>query len=230
MFTLASEEKFKDGEIIFKEGSPGDWVYVVLSGTVKVYKMVKGKQFVLAVLKPDDVLGESSFLGGTNKRNATAQAVGETSLGVIDREALDVDFNKISSDFRTLLVASMKRFNTMLERAFDVAIRSEPRLPKTLSLSYRDHQSFIKAYTGNVSSGGLFLRTDNPLAEGETFLLKLNLPGLPDALEINCDVLWTRKKGESSPQQPAGMGVQFGEMSEKDQQALTHYLQNFLKP
>jgi len=230
MFTTVSEEKYEDGKIIFKEGSPGDWVYVILSGTVKIYKTAMGKQFILAVLEPGDVLGESSFLGGTNKRNATAQAIGETSLGVIDRETLDVEFNKISSGFRALLVASMKRFNIMLDRAFDVATRSEPRVSKTLSMSYRDHQSFMKAYTGNVSSGGLFLRTDDPLAKGETFLLKLNLPDLPDPLIINCNVLWTIKKGERSPERPAGMGVQFGEMSEKDRQALTLFLHSFLKP
>ena len=191
--------------------------------------MSKGKEFVLAILEEGDVLGETSFLGGINKRSATAQAVGKTSLGIIDREVLDVEFNKFSSDFRALLVASMKRFNNMLDKAFEISTRSEPRLPKTLSLSYQDHPSFMKAYTGDVSSGGLFLRTDNPLAEGETFLLKLSLPNLPDPLKINCDVIWSRKKEDSSPKKPAGMGVQFGEMSEKDRKALTLYLQNFLK-
>jgi len=229
MFTIASEESYADGRIIFKEESPGDWVYVILSGSVKISKMVNGKQLTMAVLEPGEVFGELSFLGGTKKRAATAQAMGETSLGVIDRESLDREFNNISSDFRAILVSSVKRFNIMLERACSIATRSEPRVQKTLSLSYRDHPSFVKAYTGNVSSGGLFLRTDNPLAEGETFLLKLNLHTIPDTLIINCEIIWSRKKEESTPKRPAGMGIQFGEMSKKDRQTLTLYLQNLLQ-
>ena len=224
MFNLASEEKYEDGKAIFQEGSPGDWVYVILSGSVKISKTVRGKQFTLSVLEPGEVFGEMSFLGGTNKRTASAGAVGETTIGVIDRQSLDEEFNKISSDFRSILVSSVKRFGVMLNRACDFATRSGPRIPKALSLAYKDRQSFIQAYTGNISSGGLSLKTENPLNPGDKFILKLQLPEGGEALKINCEVKWARKREEGSSARPPGMGVQFGEMSAKDREKLVLYL------
>ncbi len=224
MFNLASEEKYEDGKAIFQEGSPGDWVYVILSGSVKITKTVRGKLFTLSVLEPGEVFGEMSFLGGTNKRTATSWAVGETTIGVIDRQSLDEEFNKISSDFRSILVSSVKRFGVMLNRACDFATRSGPRIPKALSLAYKDRQSFIQAYTGNISTGGLSLKTENPLSPGDKFILNLQLPEGGEGLKINCEVKWTRKKEESSSARPPGMGVQFGEMSTSDRKKLILYL------
>ena len=224
MFSLASEEKYEDGKVIFKEGGPGDWMYVILSGSVKIIKTANDKQFTLGVLEPGEVFGEGSFLSGTNKRSAAAWAVGETTLGVIDRVSFDEEFNKLSSDFRAILVSSMKRFSTMLDRACEFATRSAPRVPKALSLSYKDRQSFIQAYTGNISEGGLSLKTDTPLSPGKKIMLNLQLPEGGEGLKINGVVKWARKKEEATPSRPAGMGVQFGEMSNKDREKLILYL------
>jgi len=38
MFQTAIEEKYTDGQIIFKEGSSGDWIYVIESGAVEISK------------------------------------------------------------------------------------------------------------------------------------------------------------------------------------------------
>ena len=43
MFNIASEETYQDGQVIIKEGTTGDWVYVVLSGSVEISKTVEGK-------------------------------------------------------------------------------------------------------------------------------------------------------------------------------------------
>ena len=112
MFTLVSEEVYEDGQIIFKENSSGNWVYVVLSGSVEVFKMIGKKKFVIEVLKEGEVFGELSFIGGI-KRTATVMAIGKTTVGVIDRDSLDREFNKISSDFRSILVAIVRRFKKM---------------------------------------------------------------------------------------------------------------------
>jgi len=93
-----------------------------------------------------------------------------------------------------------------------------------LSLAYKDRQSFIKAYTGNISSGGLSLKTDNPLSPGEKFMLNLQLPEGGESLKINCEVKWARKKEEGTSARPPGMGVQFGEMSNSDREKLILYL------
>jgi hypothetical protein len=66
MFTFASEETYDDGQVIIKEGTAGDWLYVVLSGAVEISKMIQGKKYVIDVLKEGELFGEVGFLGGKN--------------------------------------------------------------------------------------------------------------------------------------------------------------------
>jgi uncharacterized protein (TIGR02266 family) len=223
MFPLASRETYEDGQIIIEEGSSGDWIYVVLSGSVEIFKIIDGKRFTLSVLKPGEVFGELGYLGAV-KRTATARAIGETTLGILDRVFLDKEFNKLSGYFRTILVAVVKRFRGMMDRATEFTSRKEKRAQKTLSLMFKDHQSFIKAYTVDIGEGGLFISTEHLLKEGEQFLLKLQLPGLSEPLKVECEVVWTRKQSDTE-ERPSGMGVKFCEMSKKDIQVLNHYLQ-----
>ncbi|MBW1729399.1 MAG: TIGR02266 family protein [Deltaproteobacteria bacterium] len=223
MYNVAIEETYQDGQIIFKEGSSGDWVYIILSGSVEISKNVGGEKYIIEILKPGDVFGELGFIGGI-RRTATARAIGETTLGIIDREFLDEEFNKLSSQFRAILVAITHRFKKMLDRACDYTLRSEARIPKALSLIFKDRDSFVRAYTGNISTGGLFIKTENPLRPGRQFLLKLQLPGLKEPLQIQCEVVWARKREGGASDKPPGMGVKFCEISEKDYQLLKQYV------
>ena len=115
MYNIAYEETYKNGQVIFKEGSSGDWVYVVLSGNVEISKAVNEKRLIVERLKSGEIFGELAFLGSI-RRTATARAVGDTTVGIIDREFLDQEFNKIHSDFREILVAVVDRFKKMIER------------------------------------------------------------------------------------------------------------------
>lgn len=223
MYTIASEEAYKDGQIIIKEGSPGDWVYVVLSGGVEISKMVEGEKVVIEILGEGEVFGELGFLGGL-KRTASAIAVGDTNLGLIDRAALDAEFNKLSSEFRMIISAIVKRFQKMTARIPGSLYRSEPRATRTLSLAYKDKSAFVKAYTDNISGGGLFVKTEKPLGKGEEFVLKLQLPGLPDPMRIKCAVVWERKSEGEPGYGPAGMGIKFLAMNKKDDQTLRQYI------
>jgi len=228
MYPIATKKTYKDGQIIFREGSYGDWIYVVLSGSVEVSKMIGGRKSIITVLEPGEVFGELGYLGTIDKRTATVRAIGETTIGVIDRTFLDKEINKLSGYFRTILVAVVKRFRTLLDRACEFSSRKEARAQKSLSLSFKDRQSFIKAYTGNISRGGLFIRTERPLKEGEKFLLKMQLPDLSEPMKLNCEVAWTREQSETE-KRPSGMGVKFCEMSKQDSQILNRYAQTLIK-
>jgi CRP-like cAMP-binding protein len=116
MINIASEETYRDGETIFEEGSSGDWVYVVLSGAVEISKVVGDRKVVIRTLRPEEIFGELGFLGNV-KRTATARAVGETTVGVVDQEMIAREFNKLSSDFREILQAVVRRLTETLELA-----------------------------------------------------------------------------------------------------------------
>ena len=121
MFNIASEETYGDNQIIFKEGSSGDWVYVVLSGSVEISRTVGKRKFVMSMLQPDEVFGELGFFGRI-KRTATARAIGETRVGVLDRTLLDVEFNGLSADFRAILVALIRRFEDSINRTKEYSV------------------------------------------------------------------------------------------------------------
>lgn len=227
MHHIASEETYKDGQVIIEEGSSGDWVYVVLSGSVEISKTIDGTKFIITVLEPGQVFGELGYLGAI-KRTATVRAIGETTIGVIDRAFLDQEFNKLSSSFRSILVAVVKRFRNLIDRTCEFSSRKEARIQKTLTLTFKDRQSFVRAYTGNISKGGLFIMTEHPLKKGEQFLLRLQLPGLSEPVTITCEVLWVREQREGE-KRPPGMGVKFSKMTKRDDQILSQYFQILIR-
>lgn len=226
-YQIASEETYKDGQTIIEEGSSGDWVYVVLSGSVEISKTIGGRKFIITALEQGEVFGELGYLGAI-KRTATAKAIGETTIGVIDRSFLDQEFNKLSGPFRGILVATVKRFRNLIDRTCEFSSRQDARAQKTLTLTFKDRKSFVKAYTGNISKGGLFIMTEHPLKDGEQFLLRLKLPDLPELIKITCEVLWVREQSETEKRRP-GMGVKFSKMTKRDNQILNHYFQTLIK-
>lgn len=223
MHTLASEEHYSDGQIIFKEGNPGDWVCVILAGEVEIYRMVNGEKINIARLKAGEMFGELGFLGGI-KRTATAASLGETTIGIIDRTFLDKEFNKIHGYFRSILQTVVERFKQMIDdKVSSFSSRKEPRIQKRLSLKFKDHLSFMKTYSTNIGTGGLFIPTKNPLNKGERFSLNMELPNFPDPLEVQCEVVWTRANDDENKIM-GGMGVRFHKMTHKDRQLLKQYI------
>ncbi len=76
----------------------------------------------------------------------------------------------------------------------------------------------------DLSSGGLFIRTPNPLELGEQFILKVHLADGKEAMEIPCKVVWTNKYGKESKNLRRGMGVKFQSLSFEDQRRLDDYI------
>ncbi len=74
---------YKDNSIIFSENEPGEELYIIQSGQVKITKIID-EEVLLAVLKAGDIFGEMAIL--ENKpRNASATAFGETMMMAINK-------------------------------------------------------------------------------------------------------------------------------------------------
>jgi CRP/FNR family transcriptional regulator, cyclic AMP receptor protein len=116
MFKIASYETFQDGQIIFEEGSNGDWIYVVEEGEVEISKKVDGQRVVVETLKEGDIFGEMAYIDKI-PRSATATAKGETLVGVIDRDFFDAEFNKISADFQQVIKTVAFRLRKTTEKS-----------------------------------------------------------------------------------------------------------------
>ena len=118
MFQIASYETYQDGQIIFKEGDNGDWIYVVDEGEVEISKNVSGQRIVVETLKEGDVFGEMAYID-KDPRSATATAKGKTVVGIIDREFFDQEFNKISADFQKILKTVAFRLRKVTQQSAD---------------------------------------------------------------------------------------------------------------
>jgi signal transduction histidine kinase len=74
------EKTFGDGQIIFKEGDPGDGLYLVQEGQVRIAVVVAESQNrPLALVEAGDFFGEMAVLDNES-RSANAVAVGPTKL------------------------------------------------------------------------------------------------------------------------------------------------------
>ncbi len=81
-------KEFAQGTVLFREGEPGNEMYVVQHGRVNVSKRVAGVEKILASLGPGEFLGEMSILNN-KPRSATATCAEPSKLLVIDAKTFE---------------------------------------------------------------------------------------------------------------------------------------------
>jgi CRP-like cAMP-binding protein len=87
---IVHERLYRDGEIIFEQGTPGAALYLLRSGTVElVRKKRNGEEVSLAMLEPPGSFEELAAVGGEVVHWASARARGPVSLVAIGRSDLD---------------------------------------------------------------------------------------------------------------------------------------------
>jgi len=83
---VATEFSYKRDEEIYGEGEPADYVYQVMSGSVRSYKLLSdGRRQIGAFHLPGDVFGLES---GANHR-LTAEAIVDTTVRLVKRRSLE---------------------------------------------------------------------------------------------------------------------------------------------
>jgi CRP/FNR family cyclic AMP-dependent transcriptional regulator len=89
-----AERTINQGESLFRIGDPGDSMFIVSSGEIELFvKDTAGQKIVLRNAVSGDFFGELSLLDG-GSRTASATALEETQLFVLDREDLLQLFQK----------------------------------------------------------------------------------------------------------------------------------------
>jgi CRP-like cAMP-binding protein/lipopolysaccharide biosynthesis regulator YciM len=88
--TFSSEERFREGSMIFREGEKGDKLYIVLDGRVRISKFIPGVgEEALTVLDRGDFFGEMALIDD-KPRSADAKAhEGDATVLSIDRATLN---------------------------------------------------------------------------------------------------------------------------------------------
>jgi HEAT repeat protein len=87
--SIATEQHYLDGEIIFEQDEPGDEMYVIVSGEVRV--LVKNEDHnnkVVARRRVGETVGEMSVISGS-LRSATLTAKGDVHLLCLDQKSFE---------------------------------------------------------------------------------------------------------------------------------------------
>ncbi|PNU20329.1 two-component system response regulator [Geothermobacter hydrogeniphilus] len=119
------------------------------------------------------------------------------------------------------------QFVDAASRYLRLSERQAPRVDARLQVRYGEGlERELTDYSLNISTGGVFLETTNPLPPGSPLSLEFNLPQRSEPIVSQARVAWINDpKRITKPHLPPGMGVQFLDLSLADLQAVRDFVQ-----
>ena len=143
-------QHFPKGELIFQQESPSDALYAIVSGRVKIFKMMpSGKDLILEVFGPGDPLGAVAVYMD-RPFPASAMALEDTTCVIIPRAAFFPLLETNPSLVRGLLLGMTTRLVELTNRLAELTGgRIEPRIARLFLKLGRD--------MGRQERGGTFI-------------------------------------------------------------------------
>ena len=102
--------------------------------------------------------------------------------------------------------------------------RKHLRVPTRILIKYRSADQFFTDYIQNISRGGIFVPTHDPLPEDTRLEIAFALPGCDRLITTEGTVVHSIHHEGKSHLEPSGMGIQFRALSEADQQLIDAYI------
>ncbi len=160
--TLAASlrtRRHRRGEVIFHQGDPGDSLYIIISGRVKISSPSEsGVEAILTTLRPGEFFGSLALLDGA-PRSASATAVELTETLILPRDTfrqLVNDWPEIRDHVFAELARELRRLTYHVEELhfLDIAGRLAARLAR------------MAEEQGSAGDDGQ-LRLEGPITQGE---------------------------------------------------------------
>ena len=126
-------ETFPRGTTIFDEGEPGDTLYIIVSGKVKLARHAPdGRENLLSVMGPSDMFGELSIFD-PGPRTSSAVCVTEVETATMDSAMLKTWINEHPEISQQLLRVLARRLRRTYASLADLIFTDVPgRVAKTL--------------------------------------------------------------------------------------------------
>ena len=108
----------------------------------------------------------------------------------------------------------------------DPNTRQTKRTPVTLKIKFKSETlaQFIERYAVDVSQGGIFIRTKEPLPAGTPMRFEFQLKDASPLIAGEGTVVWTRENDPTRPGVAPGMGVRFDRLADGSQEILDKIL------
>lgn len=144
--THLQQVSFRSGRDIFHEGDPGSAMFIVLSGTVRIYiPSASGRDVVLAVHRDGDIFGEMALLDH-GPRSASAQTIEPAQmlrLNASDFDSVLEDHPEAARAIIEVLVERLRQTNQSIQDAYLLDVPG--RLARRLLLISEEHGHDVDA-------------------------------------------------------------------------------------
>ena len=117
-------QRFADGETIVSEGVVSNNAYIIMEGEVNVTKKVDKKTVLINTLKTGEVFGEMGLISQA-LRSASVVAVGNVTIGVIERDNFEKLVGELPEDMQAIVRALVDRLRFTSEQLSRIGLELE---------------------------------------------------------------------------------------------------------
>lgn len=166
LLKLAVSESFADGQVIFKENTRGDNMYIILSGTVRISKYLGGKkEEVLAKLASGACFGEMGIID-QSPRSASATVEGGQAILLVINESLLSSKNillayKLFKSFSIMLAGRLRETNEKLQAVASSDRDASAQLKTLMKKRLEKGQSLQGVNLRGADLSGVFMNNAN---------------------------------------------------------------------
>ena len=105
---------FTPNTLIFNEGDPGDYTYMVVRGAVAIQRTLDDVPQALAVLRKGDIFGEMALLDD-NPRMAAALAIEDTDVLALSRAEFYGRLESVDPVLKSIILFMISRVRRMTD-------------------------------------------------------------------------------------------------------------------
>ncbi|MBI5638316.1 MAG: cyclic nucleotide-binding domain-containing protein [Nitrospinae bacterium] len=132
-------ERFSDGQVIITEGVVSTKAYIIQKGKVRISKKIDSKSVTVVTLAEGDIFGEMGLFQET-VRYATAIAMGEVEVGVIDKKRFDELMHHAPDELKVIMNAVIDRLRITTDKLTILGLQWEKTRKAMEAISTKEKQ------------------------------------------------------------------------------------------
>lgn len=229
---ISEEVNFQEGEILFNENDPPDYLYVIVDGEIRIIKNFgTSEELCLSVLHPRASFGELSLFGDEG-RSATAVASKDSTFLAIEKDHLLLLIKEnpnISTTILFQLVTLIREFNRNLPSMQEEELPTEmaPREAGVRGEDLRQDPRFVipgivdvpilsptPITLDNISASGIQITVPRKPALHEEIPISLKIGDLSLDVE-SATVVWSQPDNSRGDAWKVGMKIKIAEEKRK---------------
>jgi type IV pilus assembly protein PilZ len=119
----------------------------------------------------------------------------------------------------------------MSEETSESDRRQYARAPIELKVGYSRMNAFFADYTKNISKGGTFISTDQPLDLNTEFMFQLSIPAMDEPISLRGRVVRvvTLEEAASNSELDPGMGIRFLYKDDEERRSIEKLAEDLMR-